>query len=246
MPEPEGTSVVRSLVPFAFGSAGGCIEAISRTFSLGTAAVLQVLVSVLSLVGKGVSGRGVKGDIGMSLFKDCFASGVEGTSEEAVVIVDVRDVNESVSFNGGVSSVIFDNKGSTPAAFKLLPDLPIASKAEDVSFGRARNLAKGVDIIRNLRPRSFEGECERERFGDGGGFLRSIRGISLKHVNKGTDWALPFSPEIPDKRVDEVELRVTVEAGLLVAVAERFLVERLLARTSESERLRVCLTVELR
>lgn len=97
---------MRSLVPFAFTSAeGGCSEVVSRTFSLGTAAVsptLRALVFVLNLAGKGVSGRGVKGDIGMSLFKDCFANGVEGISEKVIPIVDVSDVNESVSFNGAV------------------------------------------------------------------------------------------------------------------------------------------------
>jgi hypothetical protein len=56
---------------------------------------------VLNLAGKGVSGRGVKGDIGMSLFKDSFANGVEGSSEKVIPIVDVSDVNESV-FNGAV------------------------------------------------------------------------------------------------------------------------------------------------
>lgn len=125
----------------------------------------------------------------------------------------------------------------------MLPDSPIASKVDDVSSGIARNLENGLDVIWNLRSRSFEGERERERFGDGGGFLKSIRGTSLKHGNRGTDWALPFSVRIPEKKVEGVGLTLTVETGFLVVVAERFLVERLPARISESERLRVCLTV---
>ena len=93
--------------------------------------------------------------------------------------------------------------------------------------------------MRNLSSRSFEGERERERFGDGGGFLKSIRGISLKDAKRGTDWALPFSE---GDKVDEDGL--TLQTGFLADVTERFLVERFPTRTSESERLRACPAVE--
>jgi hypothetical protein len=206
--------------------------------------MLRSSTSMLSLAGKGVSGRGVKGDIGMSLFKDSFPSGVEGISEEVIRIVDVGDVSRSVSFIDAVwiSSVIF-GKGSTSVAFKVLPDSSTTSMAES---GIVPNLANGVDVMRNLSSRSFEGEREheRERFEDGGGFLRSMRGMSLNDAKRGTDWALPFSAGITREDVDEVGLTPTVETGFLVVVAERFLVERLPARTSESERLRACPTTE--
>ena len=134
---------------------------------------------MLSVAGKGVSGRGVKGDIGMSLFKDCFASGVEGISGKLIGIFGVNDVDRSgvlvssIDTFGWVSSVIF-GKSSTSVVFKILPDSLTTSMAEDGSSGTAPNLAKDVDVIRNLSTRSFEGERERERFGDGGGFLKSI------------------------------------------------------------------------
>ena len=96
--------------------------------------------------------------------------------------------------------------------------------------------------MRNLSSRSFEGERERERLGDGGGFLKSIRGISLKDAKRGTDWALPFAVGITGEKVDEGGLML--ETGFLVDVAERFLVERFPTRTSESERLRACPAAE--
>lgn len=98
--------------------------------------------------------------------------------------------------------------------------------------------------MRNLSSRSFEGERERERLGDGGGFLKSIRGMSLKDAKRGTDWALPFGVGITGEKVDEDGL--ALETGFLVDVAERFLVERFSTRTSESERLRTCPAAERR
>lgn len=187
---------------------------------------------------KGVSGRGVKGDIGMSSFKDCFASGVEGISGRVFWIIDVRHIGGSrvlVSFVDVVSSVIF-GKSNTSTGFKVLPDSPTTSTTDI-----APNLAKDVDVIRNLGSRSFEGERERERLGDGGGFLKSIWGTSLKDTKRGTDWALPFSV---GEKVNGVGIAVTVEIGFLVTVAERFLVERFRIRTSESERLRACPRVD--
>lgn len=96
--------------------------------------------------------------------------------------------------------------------------------------------------MRNLSSRSFDGERERERFGDGGGFLKSIRGKSLKDAKRGTDWALPFSVGIAWEKVDEDEM--TLETGFLDDLAERFLVERFPTRISESEKLRACPAVE--
>ena len=191
--------------------------------------------SVPSLVGKGVSSKGVKGDMGMRLFKDCSASGVEGVFGQVIWVVNIGDAGGSralVSFIGAVgcvSSVIL-GKSSISVAFKVLPSSLPTSVVEDVSSGLASNLA-----IRNFSSRSFEGE--RERFGDGGGFLKSIRGISLKDAKRGTDWALPFLGVTGDG----VGL---VETGFLVVVAERFLVERFPVRTAESERLRACPRVE--
>lgn len=183
----------------------------------------------------------------MSLFKDCFASGVEGISEKGIWIVELNDVGGSsalVSFIeavGWVSSVIFD-KSSVSVASKVLPDSPTTSMAEAGSSGIAPSLEKDVDVIRNLSSRSFEGERERDRFGDGGGFLKSIRGIWLKEAKRGTDWALPFSV---GEKADGVGLTLTVEtAFLVVVVAERFLDERFPLRTSESEWLRACPRVE--
>ena len=98
--------------------------------------------------------------------------------------------------------------------------------------------------MRNLRSRSFEGERERERFGDGGGFLKSMRGISLKVAKRGTDWARPFPVEFTGEKLDEDEDGMTLETSFLVDVAERFLVERFLTRTSESEKLRACPAAE--
>ena len=96
--------------------------------------------------------------------------------------------------------------------------------------------------MRNLSSRSLEGERERECFGDGGGFLKSIRGISLKEAKRGTDWARPFPVGFTGEKLDEDG--ITPETGFLVDVAERFLVERFLTRTSESEKLRACPAAE--
>lgn len=96
--------------------------------------------------------------------------------------------------------------------------------------------------MRNLSSRSLEGERERECFGDGGGFLKSIRGISLKEAKRGTDWARPFPVGFTGEKLDEDG--ITLETGFLVDVAERFLVERFLTRTSESEKLRACPAAE--
>lgn len=81
----------------------------------------------------GVSGRGVKGDMGISLFKD-FANGVEETSEEVTWVVVGSGVSGSISFIdavGWVSSTIF-GKSSTSVAFKVLPDSPTIPMTEDV------------------------------------------------------------------------------------------------------------------
>ena len=102
---------------------------------------LRSSTSVLSLAGKGVSGRGVKGDMGISLFKDCFARGVEGTFEEATWVDGVSGVSGSISFIdvvSWVSSTIF-GKSSTSVAFKVLPDSPTIPMAEDVSSSIALN-----------------------------------------------------------------------------------------------------------
>jgi hypothetical protein len=175
----------------------------------------------------------------MSLFKD-FANGVEGISD-VTWVVGRGGVSKSISYVDAAGSSTVFGRSSTSVVFKVLPDSPTVPMAEGVS-SIALNWVKGVDVMRNLSSRSLEGERERERFGDGGGFLKSIRGISLKDTKIGTDWALPFSVGITEEKADEDGL--TLEAGFLVDVAERFLVERFPTRTSESERLRACPAAE--
>ena len=88
----------------------------------------------------GDSGRGVKGDMGMSLFKD-IADGVERTSKEVTCVVGGSGVSGSISLIDAVgwfvSSTIF-GKSKTSTGFKVLPDSPTIPVAEDVS-GMALN-----------------------------------------------------------------------------------------------------------
>lgn len=88
-------------------------------------------MSILSPADNGDSGRGVKGDMGMSLFKDS-ANGVERTSSW---VVGGSSVSGSISFSdavGWISSTIF-GKSSTSVGFKVLPDSPPIPVDEDVS-----------------------------------------------------------------------------------------------------------------
>jgi hypothetical protein len=73
---------------------------------------------------------GVKGDMGMSLFKD-FADGVEGTSEE-VISGGSSGVSGSpplIDAAGWVSSTIC-GKSSTSVGFKVLPGSPTIPVAD--------------------------------------------------------------------------------------------------------------------
>lgn len=91
--------------------------------------------------------------------------------------------------------------------------------------------------MRNFGVPSLDGDRERDlfRLGEGGGFLKSMRGISLVDGNNGTDFALSFLGEVATgENIDGGGLALTVENGF-PGVADRFLADRRPGCMFESE-----------
>lgn len=91
-----------------------------------------------------------------------------------------------------------------------------------------REMANVCDVMRNFGVLSLDGDREDDlfRLGEGGGFLKSMWGISLVDENNGTDFALSFLGEIaPGENNDGGGLALTVEKGF-PGVADRFLADR--------------------
>jgi len=96
--------------------------------------------------------------------------------------------------------------------------------------------------MRNFGVLPLDGDREGDlfRLGEGGGFLKSMWGISLVDGNRGTDFALSFLGEVAaGENNDGGGLALTVEKGF-PGVADRFLADRRPGCMFGSEWVREC------
>jgi len=98
------------------------------------------------------------------------------------------------------------------------------------------------DVMRNFWVLSFDGDREDDllRLGEGGGFLKSMWGISLVDGNNGTDFALSFLGEVATGENDDAGgLALTVEKDF-PGVTDRFFANRRPGCMFGSECVREC------
>lgn len=96
--------------------------------------------------------------------------------------------------------------------------------------------------MRNFGVLSFDGDREDDllRLGEGGGFLKSMWGISLVDGNNGTDFALSFLGEVATgENNDGGGLALTVEKDF-PGVTDRFFADRRPGCMFGSECVRKC------
>ena len=179
--------------------------------------------------------------MGISLFKD-WVIGVAGTivGIGGVTAVDGADGIEEVievEDDGGsvvVSAITFPTtpslgdivtSGSSISSCTLLVSSSIAVVASSCMVGSDDDLGNGPEAMRSL---SFAGDREGDllRFGDGGGFLKSMRGQSSVEQKRGTDCALPFFGELAGERCLVGGPSLAVDNGFLLVVADRLRADR--------------------
>jgi len=181
--------------------------------------------------------------MGISLFKD-WVIGVAGTivgiagvtavdgADGMEEVIEVEDDAGSVvvsaitfSTTPSLGDIVTSGSCSSISSCTLLVSSSIAVVASSCMVGSDDDLGNGPEAMRSL---SFAGDRDGDllRFGDGGGFLKSMRGQSSVEQKRGTDCALPFFGELAGEKYLVGGPSLAVDNGFLLVVADRLRADR--------------------